>query len=351
MADVGAASDVSPAPSGPAKKAETGPQLVKVSTEIADAAVSDRTSSGQFLGEDSPAAAAEVAPCSNQLQHQRVEALGIVLQQDDNIEDDGILVLPPHLTAAAAAPVATLAAAAAASAPAAGAGAEGGGLAPERTVSNVTQNTAVTEGSDAATLVTATITISHPDTPRGDTALTVAPAATATAAQGAAAAAVATTPGADTNQQHQHQQANLLPPTNRHWVVSYIIIPLVTPVLLLYCTLALLVSLLVPWTILPSLFLARRLYWACPFIPYIWDNPAVKGRFGRLGAALFKIQFEGAHCVTVVSRLLTLPLRRHLPDFYIAGFPVRSSSKEGGGGGGGLSQHVCERLLRRVLAC
>jgi hypothetical protein len=47
----------------------------------------------------------------------------------------------------------------------------------------------------------------------------------------------------------------------------------------------------------------------------------MRQRFGWLGAALGRLLFEGAHCVTVVSRLATLPLRRRLPDFYIAGFP------------------------------
>ncbi len=52
----------------------------------------------------------------------------------------------------------------------------------------------------------------------------------------------------------------------------------------------------------------------------------VRERLGWLGAAVARCQFEGAHCVTVVGRLLTLPMRPHLPDFYIAGFPVRTFS-------------------------
>jgi hypothetical protein len=34
-----------------------------------------------------------------------------------------------------------------------------------------------------------------------------------------------------------------------------------------------------------------------------------------------RLGFEGAYCINVVTRLLTLPLRTALPDFYIVGFP------------------------------
>lgn len=60
----------------------------------------------------------------------------------------------------------------------------------------------------------------------------------------------------------------------------------------------------------------RRLYWACPFIPAIFRAQ------GLLAGTLARLGFEGAYCINVVTRLLTLPLRTSLPDFYIIGFPV-----------------------------
>ena len=109
-------------------------------------------------------------------------------------------------------------------------------------------------------------------------------------------------------------------------VYNYVLIPLALPFLLLYFVGAFCLAFLATWTILPSLFLAKRLYWACPFIPHIFQSDHIRGRFGWLGSWLFRLQFEGAHCMTVLSRLLTLPMRPHLPDFYIAGFPVSQKS-------------------------
>jgi len=48
----------------------------------------------------------------------------------------------------------------------------------------------------------------------------------------------------------------------------------------------------------------------------------MRARLGWLGSWVARLQFEGAHCVTVIGRVVTLPIRPHLPDFYIAGFPV-----------------------------
>ena len=61
----------------------------------------------------------------------------------------------------------------------------------------------------------------------------------------------------------------------------------------------------------------QRLYWACPFIPHIW------GRMGPVGGWVARIGFEASYSINMWTRLLTLPLRPHLPDFYILGFPVR----------------------------
>eukprot|EP00210_Caulerpa_lentillifera_P001312 g1262.t1 len=66
--------------------------------------------------------------------------------------------------------------------------------------------------------------------------------------------------------------------------------------------------------IVPSVLLAKRLYWCCPFIPYIWKTNGVLGKYMR-------IAFEASYCINVLKRLYTLPLRQKLPDFYIVGFP------------------------------
>ena len=56
----------------------------------------------------------------------------------------------------------------------------------------------------------------------------------------------------------------------------------------------------------------------CPFIPHIWRaQPWLRGQCMRLG-------FETTYAVNVLRRLLTLPVRPHLPAFYIVGFPVSS---------------------------
>ncbi|KAI8470466.1 MAG: P-loop containing nucleoside triphosphate hydrolase protein [Monoraphidium minutum] len=109
-------------------------------------------------------------------------------------------------------------------------------------------------------------------------------------------------------------------PPRRGWAAR-VAMPLALPLLLVYWAAALAAALGAALLVWPSLLLARRLYWACPFIPAIWRGP-MRRRFGAAGSLLLRLQFEGAHCVTVVGRLLTLPLRPHLPDFYIAGFPV-----------------------------
>ena len=67
--------------------------------------------------------------------------------------------------------------------------------------------------------------------------------------------------------------------------------------------------------ILPRLWLARELYWSCPFLPAVFRSQGVRGTLLRLG-------FEVSYTINVVKRFCTLPLRRTLPSFYIAGFPV-----------------------------
>jgi hypothetical protein len=115
---------------------------------------------------------------------------------------------------------------------------------------------------------------------------------------------------------------------SRTWrwrLVNLVIIPACLPLFAVYWLLALLLALGATLTIVPSLLLARRLYWVLPFIPFIWTNPrGLRARVGVVGSWLLRLQFEGAHCTTVLSRLLTLPLRPHVPDFLLLGFPVRS---------------------------
>ena len=54
----------------------------------------------------------------------------------------------------------------------------------------------------------------------------------------------------------------------------------------------------------------------CPFIPHIWEAQTwFKGQCIRVG-------FESTYTINVLRRMLTLPIRPHLPDFYIVGFPV-----------------------------
>jgi hypothetical protein len=59
----------------------------------------------------------------------------------------------------------------------------------------------------------------------------------------------------------------------RDWkwkLVNYAIIPVSLPLLAVYWLVALLLGVTASFMVWPSLLLAQRLYWACPFIPYIW---------------------------------------------------------------------------------
>lgn len=106
-------------------------------------------------------------------------------------------------------------------------------------------------------------------------------------------------------------------------IKNYLVIPICLPAIVCYWLACLLVAAAVTFTVLPSLYLAKQLYWACPFIPYIWGSNSVRGKYGVVGSWLMRLSFEGAHCMTVLGRLLTLPIRPALPEFYVLGFPVR----------------------------
>jgi small neutral amino acid transporter SnatA (MarC family) len=128
----------------------------------------------------------------------------------------------------------------------------------------------------------------------------------------------------DTQQDQQQQQQLAVQPVAKRsagWkLLNYCVIPLAMPLLAAWWLLALLLAAAATFSIWPSLLLARRLYWACPFILCIW---AKLGREqGWVASWLLRLQFEGAHCMTLLGRLLSLPLRPHLPHFYILGFPV-----------------------------
>lgn len=137
-------------------------------------------------------------------------------------------------------------------------------------------------------------------------------------------------------------------------ITNYVVIPACLPLFAAYWALALLVGVAASWMVWPSLLLAQRLYWACPFIPHIWRSPALRSKFGVVGSWLLRLQFEGAHCTTVISRLLTLPMRPHLPDFYLLGFPVSVGWRALN-----LSnsfccqspacQHACQRLVNCIV--
>lgn len=99
-----------------------------------------------------------------------------------------------------------------------------------------------------------------------------------------------------------------------HWAIDFVAIPLLLPFLCAWIILARLISFLAPFTIIPSIILAHKLYWAVPLAPAIWRGRRFRGGFQRLG-------FEATYCMNVVRRFLTLPLRPYTPDVYILGFP------------------------------
>lgn len=107
-------------------------------------------------------------------------------------------------------------------------------------------------------------------------------------------------------------------------VRDYVVLPLAMPVLLLYWWAMHLLAWLLTFAVLPSYALAQRLYWACPFAAEVFARMAPRAR----GLAL-RVGFEASYCINALTRLLTLPLRPHLPAFYILGFPVRACGCSG----------------------
>ncbi|KAL0055855.1 hypothetical protein WJX82_005104 [Trebouxia sp. C0006] len=96
---------------------------------------------------------------------------------------------------------------------------------------------------------------------------------------------------------------------------ALLLCPLVVVLLLIYLVLAYVLSVLLTLLYIPRLFAVQKLYWCCPFIPHIWEAQTwFKGQCMRVG-------FESTYTINVLRRMLTLPIRPHLPDFYIVGFP------------------------------
>ena len=96
-------------------------------------------------------------------------------------------------------------------------------------------------------------------------------------------------------------------------VVDYTLFPLVAlPVCCVYLAVARVLSMLVPFLILPTYLIARPFYWAVPLARAAFDSQ--HPFYVRWG-------FETTYAMNIIRRFLTLPLRRSVPDVYILGFP------------------------------
>ena len=96
-------------------------------------------------------------------------------------------------------------------------------------------------------------------------------------------------------------------------VVDHTLFPLVAlPVCCVYLVVARVLSMLVPFLILPTYLIARPFYWAVPLARAAFDSQ--HPFYIRWG-------FETAYAMNIIRRFLTLPLRRSVPDVYILGFP------------------------------
>lgn len=125
---------------------------------------------------------------------------------------------------------------------------------------------------------------------------------------------------------YHHQQQRRYHNRLARALLNWLVIPLCLPGILALWAVALVVALFATAAILPSILMARRAYWALPFVPHIWQAMAAQNKRGsRIGALMARLAFEGGHCTTVLARLLSLPLRPNLPDFYLLGFPVGTS--------------------------
>lgn len=76
----------------------------------------------------------------------------------------------------------------------------------------------------------------------------------------------------------------------RHLLLTYGIMPLVLPLLVAYYLVALTLAVAATLLVTPSLLAARRLYWACPFIPCIWAR--IRAQYGWAASWYVRISFE-----------------------------------------------------------
>lgn len=94
---------------------------------------------------------------------------------------------------------------------------------------------------------------------------------------------------------------------------NFLVMPPLLPLILAWLLAARLLALLIPFLVLPSVLLARRLHWSLPFLAPLF------GQFGKVRGFFLRTGFEALYCMNVTRRFLTLPLRRSLPDCYIVG--------------------------------
>ena len=87
------------------------------------------------------------------------------------------------------------------------------------------------------------------------------------------------------------------------WLRRHLALTLMLPLFAIYWALAHLLAWLITFTVIPSHLLAQRLYWACPFIPFIFRG------MGPVAGAVARIGFEASYCINFYTRLLTLPMR------------------------------------------
>jgi hypothetical protein len=90
------------------------------------------------------------------------------------------------------------------------------------------------------------------------------------------------------------------------WMHRHLALTLMLPPLVAYWSLAHLLAWIITLAVIPSHLLAQKLYWACPFIPFIFR------RLGPVSGALTRIGFEASYCINFYTRLLTIPIRQGL---------------------------------------
>jgi hypothetical protein len=76
-------------------------------------------------------------------------------------------------------------------------------------------------------------------------------------------------------------------------MINHLKTAFVVPLVCLWVFLSYIVGAVAALLVVPSVFFAKRLYWACPFIPFVWRyNGWLRGTLMRLG-------FEATYCMNV----------------------------------------------------